>query len=95
MLHYDRTVVPEGIDVNKRSEPKECNIYHYWYYLDKVFKFQLDLCNGCHDVLMISMKLSDIAILNIDGADHRCVIRGISKSKANIDLTKKMEHYKT
>ena len=79
MLHYDRTVVPEGIDVNKRSEPKECNIYHYWYYLDKVFKFQLDL----------SMKLSDIAILNIDGADHRCVIRGISKSKANIDLTKK------
>ena len=29
-------------------------------------KFQPDVCNGCHDVLIMSMNLSKIAILNID-----------------------------
>ena len=32
--------------------------------------FQPDVCNGCHNVLMISMNLSDIAILNIHGVDY-------------------------
>ena len=43
---------------------------------------------------MMSMNLSNIAILNIKGADYCCIISGISKSKAInimyiIDLTKK------
>ena len=28
MIYYDRIDVPEGIDVNKTSESKECNIFH-------------------------------------------------------------------
>ena len=36
----------------------------------KGFKFQPDFCNGCHDVLMMSMSLSDIDNLNIHGADY-------------------------
>ena len=31
MLYFDRIDVSEGIDVNKTSESKECNICHYWY----------------------------------------------------------------
>ena len=43
---------------------------------------------------MMSMNLSDIAILNIKGADYCCIISRISKSEAinlmlNINLTKK------
>ena len=57
MLHYDRFDVSEGIDVNKTSESKECDICHYWYFLDKGFNFQPHVCNGCHDVLMMSMNL--------------------------------------
>ena len=34
-------------------------------FLDKGFKFQPDVCNRCHDVLMMSLDLSNIAILNI------------------------------
>ena len=34
------------IDVNKTSSSKECLICHYWYFLDKGFKFQPDVCNG-------------------------------------------------
>ena len=29
MLYYDRIDVFEGIDINKRSASKECNICHY------------------------------------------------------------------
>ena len=65
ILYYGRTDVSEGIDVNKTSESKECNIYHYWYFLNKGLKFQQNVSKRCHDLLMISMNLSNIAILNI------------------------------
>ena len=92
MLHFGRSDVSEGTDVNKTSESKECDICHYWYFLEKGFKFQPYVCNRCHDLLMISRNLSDIAILKI--IDYHCIITGISKSKAmklvqNIDLTEK------
>ena len=56
MLYHDRIDVSEGIDVKKTSESKESHICHYWFFLDKEFKFQPDVCNGCHDVLMMFMK---------------------------------------
>ena len=34
------------------------------------------------DVLMLFISLNDIAISNINGADQRCIINGISKSNA-------------
>ena len=37
MLYYDRIDVSIVIDVNKTNEPKECDICHYWYFLDKGF----------------------------------------------------------
>ena len=85
MPYYD---VSEGIYVNKTSESKECDICHYWCFLDKGFKFQQHLWNGCHDVLMMSMNLSHISIQNIHGADYHCIIIGVSKSDA-INLMKK------
>ena len=39
-LNYDRIDISEGIDINKTSESKECNICHYWHFLNKWFKFQ-------------------------------------------------------
>ena len=65
MLHYDRIYVSEGIDINKTSTLKKCDICYYWYFLDKKFNFQPDVCNRCHDVLMMSVNLNNIAILNV------------------------------
>ena len=50
--------------------------------------------------VMMSINLSDIAILNIKCCDYRCIIRLISKIEAinfmqNTVLTKKMKYYKT
>ena len=39
------------------------------------------MCNRCHDLSMIPMNLSDIAILNIKEADYHCIINRISKSE--------------
>ena len=69
VLYYNIIDVSEGIAVNKTRVWKECDICHYWYSLDVGFKLQQDVCNGCHDILMMCMNLSDIAILHIHGAD--------------------------
>ena len=82
MLYFNRTDISTGIDIYKTSTPNECDISHYWHFLDKGFKFQPQVCYECHDVLMMSMNLSDIAILKIHGFDCRCVINGISKTEA-------------
>ena len=102
MLYFNRlTFLKESI-LKKQLIQKKCNICSHRYFLDKRFNFQTYVCNGWHDVLMLSINLSDIAILNIRSVDHRCIISGMSKSEAinlmlNIDFSekKKMEHYKT
>ena len=63
MLHYERIDVSEGIDVNKTSKSKECDICHYWYFFNKSFKFQPNVCNRFHDLLVMLMNLSEISIL--------------------------------
>ena len=70
MLYYDTIYVSEEIDIIKASVSKECDICHYWYFLDKGFKLEPYVYNGCHDVLMVSMYFSDIAILKIYGVDY-------------------------
>ena len=47
---------------NKTSASKECDICHYWYFLDKGFKFQQYVCNGGHYILRMCINLNDIAI---------------------------------
>ena len=95
MLYYNRIDVSERVDVNKTSESKECDICHYWYFLNKDFKFQPNIADSrCHDLLMMSMNLSDIAILNIKSVDYHCIISRISKNEAinvmqNANLTEK------
>ena len=37
MIYYDRIDISEGIDVNKTSESKECDICHQWDFLNNGF----------------------------------------------------------
>ena len=84
MLYFDRISVSKGMNVNKTSTSKYCDICHYWYFLNKSFKFQQNVCNRCHDLLMF-MNLRDIAILNIRSSDYGCIISGVRKNEA-IDI---------
>ena len=54
MLYYDKIDVSERIDVNKTDPSKECNVCHYWRFLNFSFKFQPNVSNRCLGLLMMS-----------------------------------------
>ena len=41
MMQYERTDILEKIDINKSEELKESIIFHYWYFNDIGYKFEL------------------------------------------------------
>ena len=81
MLRYQKINISEGIDVNKTSASKECELCHYCFFKDIGFTFEEHVCNKCHDLLTIAYSLKDIAILNAKGNTYRCILMGISKNE--------------
>ena len=81
MLWYQKIDVSEGIDVNKTSASKECELCHYWFFKDIGFKFEEHVCNKCHDLLTIAHSLKDMAILNAKRNTFRCILMGVNKNK--------------
>ena len=55
----------------KKNASKECEICHYWYFLDKGFKYEPYLCNGCHNLMQKAMNFNDVAIVSIKENDYR------------------------
>ena len=58
--------VSEGINVNNTSASKECDICRYWYFLDKRFKSEPCVFNGCH-LMQKDMRFNDAAIVSVKG----------------------------
>ena len=69
MLEYDRIDISEEIDINKTNASNECDISYYWYFVDKDFKYELYLCNGCHDLIQKAMNFNDVAIVSVKRSD--------------------------
>ena len=67
MLQREKIDFSEGIDVNKTSAPKECDLCHYWVFKDVGFKFEEHACNRCHDLLTMAYSLKNIAIVSSKG----------------------------
>ena len=61
-------------------------ICHYWFF-NHGFKFQDSKCNGCHDLTILKVNISDIAIITIKNVDYHCIFHNISKYEA-INLLK-------
>ena len=82
MLEYDRIDISEGIDINKTNATKECDLCHYWYFLDKDFMYEIYLCNGYHDSVQKAMNFNDVAIFSVKGSDYRIHFWYMSKDDA-------------
>ena len=82
MLEYDRIDISEGIDVNKTSASKECDICHYWYFKDIAFKYEPYLCNVCHDLMQKAMNFNNIAIVYVNNKAYRIHFWYMSKDDA-------------
>ena len=81
MLEYDRIDISEGIDINKTSASKECDICHYWYFLDKNVMMDVNV-NGWYDLIQKTINFNDVSIVSIKGNDYRIHLWGISKNDA-------------
>ena len=81
MLQYEKIDVSEGIDANKTSASKECELCHYWFFKDVRFKFEEHVCNGCHDLLTMAYSLENLVILSTKGATFRCILWCISRNE--------------
>ena len=87
-VYYKRYISIELTFLKKLTLTKQAHqnsvmdVCHYWYFLNFSFRFQPNVCNRCHILLLMSMNLSDIAILNIKRSDYHCIISLISNIKA-------------
>ena len=82
MLEYERIDISEGIDVNKTTLSKECDICHYWYFKDIVLKYEPYLCNGFHDLMQKAMTFDNIAIVYVKRNVYRINFWYMSKDDA-------------
>ena len=80
MLEYDRIDISEGIDINKTNTSKEWDICHYWYYLDRNFKYEPYLFNACHDLMQKAINVNGVAIIFVKGIDYRIHFWYMSKN---------------
>ena len=55
---------------------------HYRYFKEVGFKSEPHVSNKCHDVFMTAYELKNIVILNVKGANFRCILCGISRNEA-------------
>ena len=81
MIYYSKPGITEGIDLTKSKDSKECRVCHYWYF-NHGFKFQKSVFNGCHDLLMMSPDINNVAVTSIKSVDFHCIIYGVSNSVA-------------
>ena len=77
----------------KQVHKRSAILFTIGSFKDKGFQTQLNVCNGCHDLLMITVDVKDIAILKIQGVGYRFTINEINKNEGlnllqNADLTK-------
>ena len=78
---YQEIDVSEGIDVNKTSASKECELCHYWFFKDVGFKFEEHVCNRCHDLLTMAHSLKNMVILIAKGVTFTYILMGFSKNE--------------
>ena len=76
MIYCSKTGLTEGVNLTRRKSSKECIVCHYWYFNHR-FKFKKPVCNGYHDLIMMSPDFNNIALISIKGHDYCCIIHSV------------------
>ena len=80
MLYYDRFDISKAIGLAKSNNSKECMICHYCLF-NHGFEIQDSVCNSCHDLIILCLSISSIAIITVENADYRCNVHDTNKSE--------------
>ena len=75
MLYYGKILKSEGIDEQRTGLgiSKECDICRFYFFKNRNFLYQPYVCNGCHDISLRAIKLTDIKIITVKGVHYRVV----------------------
>ena len=64
MLEYDIIDLSEGIDVKNCEDPsRECSLCKSYYFLNKNFNYQKDLCDGSHHISIKATSMQNVAVI--------------------------------
>ena len=86
MLGYNRIDICGGIDVNKTSLLKRCDIFHYCYFKDIGFMHVPYICNCCHNLMQKAMSFNNVAIVYVKGSAYRIHFWYMSKNAINLTV---------
>ena len=78
MLYHDKIDTSERIDPTKSNKSKEWMICHYCFFNHR-FKFKDPVYNDCHDLTILFLNISDIAIITVKNADYCCIVHNIKQ----------------
>ena len=82
-MQYERITDDGGIDHKKNSNTSRfCDVCKFWFFVNKSFNYEDYACNGCHNLLMMTFSLDNIAALNVGNVFYRCILMSISKDEA-------------
>ena len=92
MLYYDRIDISEGTDHTESNRSKECMIFRYWFF-NHEFKSQDFVWNGFHDLTILCINISNIAITTVNNVDYRCIIHNSKSEAINLLENSALEDY--
>ena len=55
-------------------------VCHYCFFSD-CFEFEYSICNGCHDLMIFCLNISDIAIISFKDVGHRLLFMSLANLK--------------
>ena len=68
-MQYEKITDDEGIDHSRNiNTSRFCDVFKFWFFLDRNFNYEDYACNGCHNLLMMAFSLYNIAILRVGDA---------------------------
>ena len=75
-------IFQKGLILIKPSLSKECDICHYLYFRNIDFKYEKNLCNGCHDLMQKAMSFNNVTIVYVNRNAYRIHFWYMSKDDA-------------
>ena len=77
MLYYSRIDISKGNVSVKSNDNKECIIFTIAFLVMNL-NFKI-VCNGCHDLMRLCFKISDITIIPVKGIDYWCTLANLKQ----------------
>ena len=86
--------VSESTDTIKASDSHDCRFCHYWYFLKIIICYQSLLCNGCNNIMKISIGLNYVAVVTLKRNVYGIDFGGMRKSEV-VNMTGNTDLHET